>query len=235
MEKVLIDNYEFIKISLSGAEVVVSTAKNNLSFNKATDEGIKNLENIKKWFGVENIGYLHQVHGNDVVLYDYKTEEGDALITNKFNTAIGVFAADCTPILLYDKVNKVVAAVHSGWRGTFSGVLTDTISKMEKIYGSKGENLIICIGPHIHECCYEVSEELIHKFKQSSTYNNINISNGRKLSMKKCIMHQLLDKGICKQNIYDMNICTFCNDEYLMHSYRKNNNGGRLFSFIYLK
>ena len=56
------------------------------------------------------------------------------------------------------------------------------------------------------------------------------------LSMAKCITHQLDIKGVRKENIQDINLCTFCNDEFELHSYRKNTNKyGRLFSFIFMK
>lgn len=196
MEIVLIEDYEFIKIDLEGASVVFSTAKNGLDFNKNTDEGRKNIGNIKKWFGVNEVGFLNQTHSNDVYVYSGKVEEGDALITNKKSTAIGVFTADCVPILLYDKANRVVAAIHSGWRGTFSCILSKTIDDMKKLYGTKSENLLAYIGPHMHQCCYEVSEELIEKFKDSEVYKEVDVAKGRMLSMLKCIIHQLDIKGV---------------------------------------
>ena len=170
MEIVLIDGYEFIKIDLEGANAVFSTAKNGLDFNKNTDEGRKNIENIKKWFDVSEVGFLDQTHSDNVYIYNGKVEEGDALITNKESTAVGVFTADCVPILLYDKANKVVAAIHSGWRGTFSCIVSKTIDEMKKKYGTKSQDLVAYIGPHMHQCCYEVSEELIDKFKNSEVY-----------------------------------------------------------------
>lgn len=235
MEKVLIEGYEFIKIDLSGAEAVFSTAKNGLNFNKGTQEGRENVENIKKWFGVKEVGFLDQIHSDYVFIYEGKKEEGDALITNLNDTAVGVFTADCVPILLYDKSKNIIAAVHSGWKGTFSCILSKTIEDMNKKYGTKGEDLIAFIGPHMHQCCYEVGEELIEKFKQSDVYGKLDIFNGRNLSMTKCIIHQLKTEGVIDENIHELNICTFCNNEYELHSHRKNKDGGRLFSFIFLK
>lgn len=235
MEEVLIEGYRFIKIHLQGAEMIFSTAENGLDFNKATNEGKQNLKNIKKWFKVKEVGFLQQIHSDYVINYDGKIEEGDALITDKKNIAVGVFNADCVPVLLYDRDKNVIAAVHSGWKGTFKCIVLKTIEKMGQLYGTKPENLLVYIGPHIHECCYEVGEELINKFKNSKIYNNLNISSETHLSMKKCILHQLNLKNIDKSNIKDLGICTFCNEKYKTHSYRKDKNAGRLFSFIYLK
>ncbi|NMM65612.1 peptidoglycan editing factor PgeF [Clostridium sp. P21] len=235
MEELKIEQYKFIKVSLGEADMIFSTAECELDFNKNSFSGKQSLENIKKWFGVSEVAFLNQIHSDKIVDYKGEIEEGDALITNKRNLAVGVFTADCVPILLYDKVKNVIAAVHSGWRGTFNCIVLKTIEKMEMQYKTKCEDLIVYIGPHIHECCYEVSEDLIDKFKSLEIYKNVDICNKRYLSLKKCIMHQLNLKNIDESNIKDLNICTFCNKKYKTHSYRRNKNYGRLFSFIYLK
>lgn len=235
MEELLIEGYKFIKISLDKGEMIFSTAENGLNFNKDTEEGIKNLENIKRWFNVKEVGFVNQVHGDTIAVYDKNIYDADALVTNLRSTAIGVFTADCVPILLYDRKNNVIAAVHSGWKGTFEGILLKAIEKMEREFGTTGEDVVAFIGPHNRQCCYEVGEEVKLKFENSEIYKGLNMFNGRNLSMINCIKHQLELKKVKKSNIYDIDICTFCDSEYSMHSYRKNKNGGRMFSFILLR
>ena len=66
----------------------------------------------------------HQVHGSRVAIVDRPDmtsedlEGHDALVTNLPGVSIGVRTADCVPILLYDPVKRVIAAIHSGWKGT---------------------------------------------------------------------------------------------------------------------
>ncbi|MBV7271915.1 peptidoglycan editing factor PgeF [Clostridiaceae bacterium UIB06] len=235
MEEILIEDYKFIEESLDKVEIIFSTAENDLDFNKDTEEGRKNLDNIKRWFNVEEVGFVNQVHGDAVIIYDKSICEADALITNLRNTAIGVFTADCVPILLYDQKNNVIAAVHSGWKGTLVCILLKAIEKMEKNFGTRGENLLAFVGPHNRQCCYEVGEEVILKFKNSEIYKNLNLFNGRNLSLINCIKHQLTLKNVNEANIHDLDVCTFCNGKYPMHSYRKDKRGGRMFSFIRLK
>lgn len=235
MEELLIDGYRFIKVSMGEAEIIFSTAENELDFNKDTEEGRGNLKNIKRWFNIEEVGFVNQVHGDHIVIYDKNLSDADALVTNLRDTVIGVFTADCVPILLYDRKNSVIAAVHSGWKGTFAGILLKAIEKMEKEFGTKGEDLAAFIGPHNRQCCYQVGEEVVQKFKNSKLYKDLNLFNGRNLSMINCIKYQLEIKKVKESNIYDVDICTFCNREYSMHSYRKNKKGGRMFSFILLR
>ncbi|MFL0195991.1 peptidoglycan editing factor PgeF [Clostridium sp. WILCCON 0269] len=234
MERILVEGYEFIKIDLKGAEAVFSTAKNNLNFNKSEDIGRKNIENLKKWFNLRNIGYLNQVHGCDSIIYRGRLEDADGIITNMPYEAVGVFNADCVPIILYDRKEKVVAAVHSGWRGTLGCIVLKTLEKLQRDFKSDPLNITACIGPHICNSCYEVGEEVIHEFKNSPFYRDKKIFEGRKLSLKKCILHQLQSKGVKYENINCLDVCTACNTEYELYSYRKNKYGGRLFSFVYL-
>ena len=63
----------------------------------------------------------HQVHGceirevTDPLTTRDELEGVDALVTDVPGVAISVRTADCIPVLLYDPVNKAIAAVHAGW------------------------------------------------------------------------------------------------------------------------
>lgn len=235
MKKFAVGSYEFIISDLKGAKAVFSTAKNDLNFNKTKSEGRKNIENLRQWFKLKNIGYLNQIHGCNIVNYSNNVEDADGIITNRPYTAIGVFNADCVPVLIYDEKKKVIAAAHSGWRGTLSCIVSRTIEKLKEEYGSKAENLKVCVGPHIHSCCYEVGEELKNKFKADPFYRDkSHIFNGRNLDLKRCILYQLEEKGVKVENINYPDICTVCSKELQFYSYRRDKGAGRMFSFIYL-
>lgn len=231
-----IDKFSFLQYKYINVCACFSTAKGNLNFNKNTNEGIENLIKIKNWFNIEKIGYLNQIHSDKIYVYDEMFHDGDAIITDKKNVGIGIFTADCIPVLIYDKCNNVIAAVHSGWKGTLKCIVSKTIDKMIKEYNTNTENLSVYIGPHNMMCCYEVSTELIEEFKREDIYKNININNGRKLNLQNCIVKQLMDKGVNKENINSLNLCTNCSEEYEFYSYRKQKEkSGRMFSFIFMK
>jgi len=233
MEKIKIEGYEFITQDLGTATAVFSTAKNGLNFYSKTGDGKENIEKLKEWFPVEEVAYLSQIHSDLVYINDFRGREGDALITDKPGVAIGVFTADCVPVIIYDPVHKAAAAVHSGWKGTYSLIVSKTIDKMHSAFGSVPADLKVIIGPNMRECCYEVSEELIRKFRDSETYRNTDAFKGRKLSMEKCIMKQLEDQGVQAQNVEVTGLCTSCSSEEL-YSYRNGETEKRLFSFIYI-
>lgn len=86
--------------------------------------------------------------------------ECDALITNDPGTALVVFTADCTPILLHDPVTGAVGAVHAGWRGTAAALAAKTVASMADAFGAKPKNIRAAIGPNIGHCCFETDSEV---------------------------------------------------------------------------
>lgn len=233
MQKLAISDYEFLEFKNGDARFIFSTSKNGLDFNIAAKEGIENLSNLKEWFDVKEVGYLSQVHSDLIYNYDGEVHKGDALITNRKNIAIGILTADCVPILLYDEVNKVASAVHSGWKGTIQKIACKTIEKMKQEYGTKSRDITAFIGPYIGQCCYEIGDEVINKFKMDELYKDMQIIENRKLDLGKCVIRQLESKGVLRENITHLNICTFCNKEIDLYSYRRDNvKCGRMFSFV---
>ncbi|MBW6409813.1 peptidoglycan editing factor PgeF [Clostridium weizhouense] len=231
------DGFIIIKIN-NIAKIIFSTAENERSFNRNTKEGINELDLLKDEFSVKNVVYLKQVHSNNVLSYDNKNieinnKEGDAIITNNKNVIIGVFTADCVPVILIDEVKKVLATVHSGWRGTFESITLKTIEKMKKDYNCESKNIKAYIGPHIRSCCYEVSEELKHKFiKKKKDINEKYLFNGRNLNLELCIVNDLRNSGLLENNINTLGLCTYCNNDIKLYSYRKSNGDyGRMFAF----
>ena len=115
----------------------------------------------------------HQVHGSRVAIIDrpWMTREElegyDAFITNLPGVAIGVRTADCVPILLYDPVRRVIAAVHSGWKGTVLKISQGVIDMMEEVFGTNPEDLRAVIGPCIGPDSFQVGEEVAEKFKDA--------------------------------------------------------------------
>lgn len=246
MNKIKVENMErykdYLVIENENTKVIFSTAEENKSFNRHTEEGIKNLEGLKEDFDVEDVVYLNQVHSDKVFKYTgnngeiIRGEQGDAIISNCKNSIIGVFTADCVPVILVDEELQVSASIHSGWKGTFSSITKNTITKMQDEYGCLPENIKAFIGPHIRQCCYEVSNELKEKFKQEKNIDENILFDGRNLSMEACILKDLRDIGVKEENINVLPLCTHCTEEIALHSYRKTNGDyGRLFSFVVIK
>lgn len=115
----------------------------------------------------------HQVHGDRIAVIDRPEltredlEGYDAFICKFPGIAIGVRTADCVPILLYDPVQRVVAAIHSGWKGTVLKIAQKTIGLMKCDFGCLPENLRAIIGPAIGPNSFQVGPEVVDKFRNT--------------------------------------------------------------------
>ena len=72
------------------------------------------------------------------------------------------------PILVFDSQRKMIAAIHSGWKGAFKGIISKVIKFMVK-RGSKTKNITAVIGPSISVKNYEVQKDFYKKFMRKDT------------------------------------------------------------------
>lgn len=86
--------------------------------------------------------------------------ECDGLITNDPGTALTVFSADCTPVLLWDPVTGAVGAAHAGWRGTRAKIAQKAVLAMAEAYGCRPGDIRAAIGPNIGQCCFETDADV---------------------------------------------------------------------------
>lgn len=116
----------------------------------------------------EQVASSHQVHGNEVLVTETAGDyEGyDALITQQKAIYLAVTVADCTPIVIYDPVNKVVAAIHAGWRGTVSSIVVNAVQKMQATFGTNPSDCHAYIGTCIDRASFEVGEEVARHFAE---------------------------------------------------------------------
>lgn len=157
----------------------------------------------------------------DLDVYDMT----DGLITNKKNIILATTNADCILLLIFDPIKRVIANIHSGWRGTLQEISLKTIGKMEKEFGSNPEDLIVCICPSIRKCHFEVKKDVYELFLNK--FNNIgNIEefieekNDKWYIDTVYINKKLLSiAGVKEENIEDSKLCSVCNKDKI-HSYR---------------
>ena len=112
----------------------------------------------------------HQVHGDRVAVVTSagttreELEGYDALVTDVPGVAIGARTADCIPVLMYDPVRRVVAAVHSGWKGTVLKIAAKTLAVMASKYGTRAADILAVIGPGIGPDSFQVGPEVAEAF-----------------------------------------------------------------------
>ena len=151
----------------------------NLSFARGDEEACvhENFRRAAAAFGKtpDRIVSTHQTHTANIRIAseadagkgvtrprDY--EDVDGLVTDVPGLILGVYVADCVPVMLADPVRHAIGIVHSGWRGTAAGIGAEAVRLMSRQYGSKPEDLIAAVGPSICRSCYEVSGDVAEAF-----------------------------------------------------------------------
>ena len=135
----------------------------------------KNLEYVSKKMYVKKkrLILMHQTHSNKVVEINEtnlnKSIYSDAVITKCKKVALGVLTADCVPILVYDKKNKIIACIHAGWRGALSDIIKKTIIKIRK--KNFRYDIFASVGPCISTKNYEVDFNFYKKFLAKTNKN----------------------------------------------------------------
>ena len=172
---------------------------------------LKNLQIVQKKFKTrqKKITLLNQIHSNKFHFIDKNLKlknynfEGDALITNKQKFPIAVLTADCVPILIFDEKEKMIAAIHAGWKGAYKEIIKKTLNFMIK-KGCAPKNITAAIGPCISVKNYEVKKDFIKKFIKKDEKNKKffkKIENKVFFNLKEHVFSQLKVLNVSKIDI----------------------------------
>jgi polyphenol oxidase len=208
-----------------------------LSLSSSPDKSFihENRSRLASALGIDNgnLFFPSQVHKTKIVHVTQSTAkeslmETDALITNEAGICIAVMSADCVPILVYDKKNNAVGAIHSGWRGTVAKILEKTLHEMQRLFGTKGEHVYAGIGPSVSQEAYEVGEEVVQEVRQTFGHENELLipigTNKAKLDLWKANKLQLMEFGVSASRIEISDLCTVRNNNHFF-SARKGDTG----------
>ena len=190
-------------------------------------------------FDLHNLVLTQQTH-SDIVRQVTKADarglnnrdypECDALITNDPGTALVVFTADCTPILLHDPVTGAVGAVHAGWRGTAAKLAGKTALAMMEAYGCRPENIRAAIGPNIAQCCFEtdrdVPDAMLNAYADAAKPYISTQGSKYHLHLKEINALSLREVGVTQIELSDT--CTYCqHHRYWSHRFTGGERGSQ--------
>jgi YfiH family protein len=128
--------------------------------------------------------------------------------------------------LLADKQKPIIGAIHAGWRGTFDGVIQNTVALM---WEKGATDIIAAIGPCIHHESYEVGPEFHGHFENHPTlsktaqFSDFFSKSPSRLghflfNLPKLVHNTLTEQGIVKIDQSSLN--TFTNEDHFF-SYRR--------------
>jgi YfiH family protein len=234
----IFDKFPEIVAGQSTRENGVSPYPYGLNLSSHVGDAIENVHANRKLFysaiGVPDNArfvYQNQVHSANIHIVDGSVEvmtESDGLITTGANVFLAVSIADCTPVILYDPVTKIITAVHAGWRGTEQLITFTTIKRLVEL-GSQPRNIYAFIGASASRENYEVGQEVATLFEKDY-YDEM--PNGKcMLDIKTANRDQLLIAGVPLEQIEISPRCTI--NDLRLHSYRRDGKeSGRMFAVI---
>ena len=186
----------------------------------------------------QRLVYTRQTHGCQVFMRraqdgpsdtmgNPKPPQADALISDVVGDMLVIQVADCQAVLLYDPQKRVVANVHSGWRGSVQNVIGATVLAMQDRFGCQPGDMLAGIGPSLGPCC----SEFIH-FRQEIPSRFWSYRDHRDHFDFWAISHdQLQEAGLASQNIHNSRVCTKCTPQQFF-SYRGEQTTGRFGAVI---
>ena len=215
---------------------------------------LANQELLCKLVGVtaERLIIPYQTHSCNVMVLDESfmqlsgdarqamLQEKDAVITDIPNVCLCVSTADCVPVLLYDSVREVVAAVHAGWRGTVGRIVAHTLQVMREHYDTQAKDVHAIIGPCISLKAFEVGIEVYEAFEQAG-FDMEQIAHWHPEKEKYHIdlptanRLQLLADGVPEEQIHDSAICTYTQHEDFFSARRLGIRSGRILNGIVIR
>lgn len=177
---------------------------------------------------------------NSTLNFHQQNIDADALLTTQKNICLMVLSADCVMILLYDKVKQIIGAVHAGWRGSVHKILENTVLKMIQDFGSKPEDILVGIAPHIAVKDYEIGEEvenaILENFGTTEKFLQKNTKTNKfHLDLLYINQKQLWDLGIPPKNIQAIELSTFSNPDLFFSARRDKHITGRFGAGIMLR
>lgn len=198
-----------------------------------------NLNAVRAYFHTPHIANIKQIHSDIVVTINAGNREslntpapvleGDALVTALTNTVLLVKVADCQPVLLADPVKKIIAAAHSGWRGSVQNIIGKTVLVMQTKFGCNPADIIAAIGPSLGPCCAEFTN---YKTELPPSFWPFKL-NACHFNFWRISAMQMKAAGILEKNIEISGLCTVCNTD-LFYSYRRDKITGRFGAAIML-
>jgi len=205
----------------------------NLSYFVGDDRANvdSNWERLRRKIpALKTVARMNQVHGNEVHVVTRETAanrpRGDGIVTADPGVILGIFSADCVPILMIDPKQKIAGAFHAGWRGIIADIAANAVKTMTQ-QGARCSDLIAALGPSIGQCCFEVDKELADRFSTKLGENNrlspfpqgkgLGVRFSRPgqpgkayLDLRAILTHQLLRAGLAPTNITNIGPCTKC-------------------------
>ena len=194
------------------------------------------LPDLIAYFQKVPVVQLKQIHSDTILLSDQikKGTPGDGIILKKRNCLVMIKTADCVPLTFWENTSQLGGIIHVGWRGLHQKIESKLLQVLDEIRVHK-ENLKFYIGPSIEQKCYPVGSEIYELFNNYSFRNQVFQRKTRgefHLDLKNALTLSLISSGIKYDQIFNSNICNFCESERFPSYRRGDRSGKRIYNFL---
>lgn len=204
-------------------------SKINHIYKQDNSTSLADIEIIKQDLNLDRLILLNQVHG-ETIYYDngYETSTtwpiADASLTENSKVGLGIYTADCVPVLLTESSGKLIGAAHCGWKGALSSLIPNVVSSMKQ-YSNK---LQAILGPCIQQNSYQVDNILMDSFLAENVLNrqffitDIQKNDRFLFDLKGYVIAKLVNLGV---EIYaDSNENTYTSEKCFSHRLNSHQN-----------
>lgn len=108
-----------------------------------------NLSDAVDIMGVSKFIWGQQHHGKMIADANDANLRCDGLTTATPKQGLLIHHADCQAAIFVDPVQRAIANVHSGWRGSVQNIYAEAVAYMQRHYQSHPADLLVCISPSL--------------------------------------------------------------------------------------
>lgn len=153
----------------------------------------------------------------------------DGLVTTLHGVALVIHTADCVPVVMADPRKGIIAAIHSGWRGTKADITGNALNIMMRL-GADVSDIVVAMGPCICQNCFETGQEVAAEF--DLRYISYNYGDKPHINLSAIIRDRLIDSGVIPENISMPPACSRCDHHLYFSARRLGINSGRTATVI---
>ena len=155
----------------------------NLGLNGMNDEQtMRNREALAKQLHIplDHMILPHQEHtdhfvkvtledgGKGMYSLDTALPATDATYTRDKGLVLWSSHADCCPVLMYSPDQELIAAIHSGWKGTVHEIVGKVTKHLIENENVDPTQLLVYTGPAIEQRNFEAMDDIINLVKAMS-------------------------------------------------------------------
>ena len=239
-----------------GLECAVSTRQGGVSsgpyaglnLGKSTGDKIENVEEnlslLCSALGMESarLERMRQQHTANVAVVEagggVPPENTDALVTASPGIPLLALSADCALTAFYDPSRKVLAVIHSGWRGSLLDIYGAVLAVMKLRFGCEPGDIIAGVSPMVSAANYPVREDFLEKLKafypDGSDKRFLTLKEGRHFfNLRELLRLRLEALGVKKHEF--MHLCTYAEKEMFYSWRREGGKSGRFGLMVMIK